>query len=56
MKCKVVHLRANATLETMGLSLEKDKEENLRKPGDHQMKMSNQCQRAARRKGNPRVY
>lgn len=56
MKCKVIHLRDNAILETTGLSLEKDKEENLGKPGDHCMKMSNQCHRAARRKGNPRVY
>lgn len=56
MKCKVIHLRANDILETRGLSLEKNKEENLGKPGKCWMKVNNQCHKAARRKGNRRVY
>lgn len=56
MKCKVIHLMANAILEPTGLSLEKDKEEKLGKPADQWMKVSNPYHRAARRKGNPRVY
>lgn len=35
MKSKALWFRANAILETTSLSLEKDEEENLGKPGDN---------------------
>lgn len=53
IKSKVKWFRANVILETTNLSSEKDEEENLEKPGDHWMKMSNQYHRATRRKLNP---
>lgn len=49
-KSKAIRFRANAILKTTSLSLAKDKEENLGKPGDPWMKMSNQYHRATIRK------